>query len=693
MAFNSIVPPSEVSDGRTDTGSPADTSIEQAEAKKKLALESQAKVMAQFHQQQQTFLERQGNIDWGEEDLSESEAETVSTAEGRRNLWKYPEGTCILCQEETNDSRLYGTFAFIDDSNILRQTDLKDSDFIGEAASVPSSLDRSAETIRPFGVASQNREVVRKLTANGDEVITERRGLGKGFPSSLTKHGPVTTGCGHIMHHSCFELYIQATQRRQKSQISRAHPERLDKNEFVCPLCKALGNMFLPIIWKGKEDVNPGILQTAGPFSLWLTSKIGPTVSRLEKTATKVGLERQTAARHQELFINYSREALIAPLYNKIENAIRSSAAQPPSAPTGASATAPNSTFGSEQMETSPVMPANSEDPAIELVSSYRRLRDTMKVNQLATRYTNLPGSSGMSDDLTFTDTLRRTLAFSISAVEIAQRGIRSEPGSLLSDKIPQQALTTLRILSETISSYFAIGAFHSDGQNKTVSEFTETQRRQLHQLFVGHFQIVDSVNLPVEMTVDMKQLDPLLTQDIFNFLAECSVCLLPALHLEIHHVLRLCYIAEVTKVVLAVVREVKPSTFLTNDRYQRLSGMGQTYAQNQLSIFQRFTSRLMDIWLDVIHNSPVHGPSAHEIKYPHEYLQLLRTLINSYALTFLRKSAILLHVRYEVDFPNTGFSEFEEPEITRLTNALRLPSLDEIFESFVSSELDTIIT
>jgi E3 ubiquitin-protein ligase UBR1 len=122
--------------------------------------------------------------------------------EEHRKSWAYPSGTCILCQEETNDTRLYGTFALIMDSDILRQTDLKDPSFVGEALDTPDSLDRSAEEIRPFGVSGQNRRTVRKLTNDGQEVITERQGLGKGFPPCQVKRGPITVGCGH------YALYV-----------------------------------------------------------------------------------------------------------------------------------------------------------------------------------------------------------------------------------------------------------------------------------------------------------------------------------------------------------------------------------------------------------------------------------------------------------------------------------------------------
>jgi E3 ubiquitin-protein ligase UBR1 len=57
-----------------------------------------------------------------------------------------------------------------------------------------------------------------------------------------------------------------------------------------------------------------------------------------------------------------------------------------------------------------------------------------------------------------------------------------------------------------------------------------------------------------------------------------------------------------------------------------------------------------------------------------------LRRLISSYALTFLRKAVILLHVQHGVEFPNTGFSDMGASELDRLTKALDMPSLDDIF-------------
>lgn len=308
---------------RMDTARPVSVSAEK-ELKKKLGLESQARVMAQFKQQQNNFMENQA-IDWGDDDFSDLDEAYATPPSEQEKHWKYPTGTCILCQEETDDQRLYGTFVMITESTILRQTNIQDPDWVGEVLNTPLSLDRSAEVIRPFGVAGQNRKIVEKVTADGRVVITERQGLSTGFPCSHhTKRGPVATGCGHIMHYSCFDVYTQATQRRHINQIARNHPERIDFKEFLCPLCKALGNAFLPIIWKGKKMAYPGVLKTEASFDDWLGSQIPIQVSRLDKSSEKATSDAaKPFARVQKMFIDYGSHEIISPLASKLTDLSR----------------------------------------------------------------------------------------------------------------------------------------------------------------------------------------------------------------------------------------------------------------------------------------------------------------------------------------------------------------------------------
>jgi E3 ubiquitin-protein ligase UBR1 len=254
---------------RINTSSPANNNVlKDRERKKQAALDRQAKVMAQFQQQQRNFLDKQGDIDWGDGDSSDENIEDEGA--DHKDYWQFPSETCILCQEETKDGRLYGTFALMTKSSILRQTNFKDPDFVREVLKSPRNLDHSAEDIRPFGVSGENREQVRKIAASGREIITEKQFIGKGFPSKSARAGPVSVSCGHIMHYKCFEQYYESSTRRHQHQIARHHPEELHLNEFVCPLCKALGNTFLPIIWVPKEELYPGPLQTNSEFKHWV---------------------------------------------------------------------------------------------------------------------------------------------------------------------------------------------------------------------------------------------------------------------------------------------------------------------------------------------------------------------------------------------------------------------------------------
>jgi E3 ubiquitin-protein ligase UBR1 len=136
---------------RMDTASPAPQDKELKELKKKQAVERQKRVMDAFKDQQGKFMANQ-DFDWGEDDFSDLEDETGGLVEQEKTL-KYPSGTCILCQEDCNEQRLYGSFGYISESRILRQTHLQDEGWVDEVVQTPLSLDRSADDVRPFGVA------------------------------------------------------------------------------------------------------------------------------------------------------------------------------------------------------------------------------------------------------------------------------------------------------------------------------------------------------------------------------------------------------------------------------------------------------------------------------------------------------------------------------------------------------------
>lgn len=271
--------------------------------KKQQALDRAAKAMARMKEQQKSFIANQ-TLQWGEEEDSDSADDMNTPIETEEDLefrLAYPSGDCIHCKEACGEldkeSRLYGMFSHFIRNKILRQTPQWDPDWTGEVFAVPLSLDRSAEHLRPFGVAGQNIRRVEKVLADGTVVASEHRVLGKGFPCQSALLGPVATGCGsHLMHYTCFEEYNKSVSARQQAQTARHAPENLAAKEFLCPFCKALGNAFLPIVWKSRpikraEDVG---WQFDPSFEKWLVEDLGMALQRHSRADVPGALQIET---------------------------------------------------------------------------------------------------------------------------------------------------------------------------------------------------------------------------------------------------------------------------------------------------------------------------------------------------------------------------------------------------------------
>lgn len=644
---------------RISTASPAvnANADEEREKRKKAALERQARVLAQFKQQQTNFLANQGDIDWG--DVDDLDDDDLPEPVEEKNFWKYPTGTCILCQEDTDDRRLYGTFAFLRQSGILRQTDLSSPDFVREVCSVPRDLDRSAENIRPFGVAHENRIRVEKVNQKGEIFTAERQVIGKGFPRHAVRNGPVSVGCGHIMHYSCFEVYFEATQQRHKQQIARHHPEDDRRNEFVCPLCKALGNAFLPIIWKGQEESYPSVLQTSMDAQV---SSEAFAVFLKENMSTAQKLALQSAEQAVQMFSHYTKGSLLPNLAEKsshlLMDAWESNSRATLTIPFNAEP------FLNEMSESSGV----ASTAMAELVQVYRRLRDTIKKNDMVGPHSPAIVTDSLRNpsDLSDCDVLAQAVGFSISAVEIQQRGLDAEYGSLLLEKIPESSLTHLRILAETVTSYIAVGGQKYAGQNRIAAEFKVMSERQHSQLFVP-----DEPGVPPQE--NCPKCTPLLSSDPFVFLCESIFGVAAANGFEISYLLRLCYLAEIVKVVYRICRAKSGTAWMTCEDTDDRS----------LVNFAELCKTIYKMDLDFLHQEELDARASGESQlsgFDQPCFQTIAdyyTFTKKYAQCFLRKCVILLYVKYGVDFNSHISPQPEQDELGRLTEALRLPDFD----------------
>ncbi|EGO52578.1 hypothetical protein NEUTE1DRAFT_126058 [Neurospora tetrasperma FGSC 2508] len=589
-----------------DAGLPdSQNTDEEREKKKKAALARQARVMAQFQAQQKSFMEKQGEIDWGDvDDIDEDE--DMPAAEEHKNFWKYPSGTCILCQEDTDDRRLYGSFAFFTESNIYRQTDLQDPDFVREAFKTPENLDRSAESMRPFGLAHENRQIVQKVDQEGKIFEAERSVIGKGFPSHLSRSGPVSTGCGHIMHYGCFEAYFDATLHSAYYVLGAARPPDQIQHSFATytarTMVHSLAEDSAQLFGDAWVDLGARSRSSGTPFS--------DSFSII--SATEVSSRGAT--------------------------------------------------------------PAEGNSMMRELVSAYRRLRDTLRKNGINSHH-DLP-ETVRDDELACSDALARSVGFSIAAIEIQQRGVEVDYGMTLLEKIPEQVLTHLRILTETVTTFITVGGLREAGDNRIDTEFRRDSERQHCQLFIAQYKDAetDSARQPY------REYPPLLSQDPFVFLCECVFGVVPAQRFEIAHIVRLCYLAEITKVVYHMGRNMPATMWMSKIFSDRKDEMSP-----ELANFASFCETVVRMDLGFSERYRVQGSTGENKAFDQPGLDSWEgwyRFIRNYALTFLRKCAILLYARYNIDFNSRVSPNPEQKELERLTETLKLPSFDAMLAS-----------
>lgn len=241
-----------VSDFTMDGNIDSDTD---AMRKKRMAEERRKKVMQDFQKQQQLFAAN--NF---EDDAEDDEEMADEVNDGTSNEWSYPESQCILCRMPDEEGYLFGLMGFVTDVNVFRQVPFEDSDWVYEAFSSNNNLD---EEIKPEDNDHGGPEWEKYR-----QEFHERYKIGPGFPRDSVELKPVLTGCGHGIHYHCFEDYVQMAQNRSQ-QLTRKNPEDPSRGEFLCPLCKSLNNVFLPVLWKTNSrnlTVFRGVNQEFGSF-------------------------------------------------------------------------------------------------------------------------------------------------------------------------------------------------------------------------------------------------------------------------------------------------------------------------------------------------------------------------------------------------------------------------------------------
>ena len=213
--------------------------------KKRAAKARQEAIMAQMKAQQASFAI---NFEDADDDEDEEMEETPE------ELVQY--GSCIVCQEDLNDSKPWGTLGLIQPSRLLRKHPDSHGAYLNELMGMRPSLDRGPQSPLPSTFPS--------VDMNHHEDVTQFAPNFDGFPAQYTRFGLYTSMCGHMMHIECFQVYNASVRQRHRSHATRNHPENILRKEYICPLCKSLGNVILPM-------ARPSLLPaTTVPFPDWI---------------------------------------------------------------------------------------------------------------------------------------------------------------------------------------------------------------------------------------------------------------------------------------------------------------------------------------------------------------------------------------------------------------------------------------
>ena len=214
------------------------------DAKKRAAKARQDAIMKQFAAAQKNFLDNFDDVD-EDEDMDDVSEDTHSY------------GICIVCQEDLDHTRLFGTLGLVQASKLIRRMPEHVGGYVNEVLMAPPSLDSAPPPDWLHNPASYRSAPSRMADGTVPPPFD-------GFPCQYIRFGLHGSVCGHMMHLECFTVYAGSIRQRHRAQAQRNHPENIQRKEFVCPLCKSLGNVILPVVL-----ASDGAMDTL-PFPDWV---------------------------------------------------------------------------------------------------------------------------------------------------------------------------------------------------------------------------------------------------------------------------------------------------------------------------------------------------------------------------------------------------------------------------------------
>lgn len=225
------------------------------EKKKRIAKEKQSKLMAKFKKQQSLFLLKN---QFEATECSDTEMEGYEEEDVG---WKFPEPRCLLCQNASEDAGPFGIITYISKSSEFRNVPFDNNYWFLKSFSDSANLDENENDYDEDKFSDGWKQYMSRTK--------EMNVIGPGFPQNENVDSKlVSLSCGHGMHFQCYMNYLNSN-RNRLNQITRSTPENAEHKEFLCPLCKAINNMFVPILWTSNKRSLPQFLRPTTDLSIF----------------------------------------------------------------------------------------------------------------------------------------------------------------------------------------------------------------------------------------------------------------------------------------------------------------------------------------------------------------------------------------------------------------------------------------
>lgn len=590
---------------KADLSNGGNGGISEYERKKTAAKARQAAIMSQFASAQSKFMEQHSDLykTDEDEDIREIYEETATTnndisSDDELEIVRkchFPADTCIVCQEELDDTKLYGTLGLIQRSNIERYAEMNNKDVLADIL-------ETSNHVNPWVPRDENAEKTAPFI---------------GFPTDAHRSGLDISSCGHLMHSECFDAYQKSVDNQALSELSRMFPLSLTpKSRFLCPLCKALGNVLVPVVWKGKTEAYPGVMVPSTPYAD-LGKTIKDTMDDLKKKVENApgSFNEELPFKSDDPDLIISDEKQLKLIYNKLMKVIHSSVGDKP-------------TFGT----------------ALNLFNSVQELHDMY--------------------------------AYTITDFEIAQRGSENTRAR---DLTVENTGTFIDDVSSTSQLLLKILGMTNTLIPKFLDSPWQTEERYTSErlALVALNQFMSNCSSNTDDSSHKSKLAPMLVDDPFRVLVRMSFSVTQNPAIEIHHLLRSIYIAELTKTVIAIIYGVfNDGKLLKEDKISKLLESLNINQKQSLGIegVQQFTYYVLGLLK--VPQETVDG--FFKIVNPGAFVALVRT----FALPFLRKALLFMvvHHGFIPQSPTDDMTD-EKNEFENILDILRLPALESIFE------------